>query len=106
MTIFIKKGKQSFFFHHLRLGSDPVKLFPYEMMLEHLHKFGKFGLILATLLVRLFTLNVSLQLDEHIDANDEKRTAEMIKSISQKSRENYMDRMRGIIIDMVELEYI
>lgn len=31
-----------------RLGSDPDKLFSYEMMLEEFRKFGRFGLIIAS----------------------------------------------------------
>lgn len=37
-----------------RLGSDPEKLFPFEMLMEHFRTFGKFGLyIYATLLLLL-----------------------------------------------------
>lgn len=37
------------------MGSDPEKLFPFSMMQEHLKRYGKFGIIMAKLILPMIT---------------------------------------------------
>lgn len=85
------------------MGSDP-KLFPYELMLEHFRKFGKFGLVLSTVLLPMITSEIGSGLD--LDAIDQTGGTDANGFISQRSQIKLMERLRDVIIDMVRLEYI
>lgn len=98
------------FFHYpvVRLGSDPEQLFPFEMMQNHLRQFGRFGMIMATMLLPILTSD-----DGHaVDMDD---MCEKIKNgivvdgsefVSDESRTRLAVRLRDVIIDMVRLDYI
>lgn len=91
-----------------RLGSDPEKLFPYTLMLEHFKKFAKFGLILSTALLPMMTSEDGHGIDIDEIAEDVKNGKEMDTNvfISEKSRNKFNTRMRGVVSDMVKLGYI
>lgn len=101
------KGNCLFF----RLGSDPEKLFPFEMLMEHFHKFGKFGLILAAALLPLITADKGQELNlddmsEQFSSYD--GTSEIPENpfVSNDSKVRFNERMRGVALDMVRLGYI
>lgn len=92
-----------------RLGSDPEKLFPYTLMLDHFRKFAKFGLILSTALLPIITSEDGHGIDidgisECVQNVKENSTADVL--ISEKSRNKYNTRLRGVVSDMVRLGYI
>lgn len=97
-----------------RLGSDPDTLFPFEMLMEHLHKFGKFGLILAAMLLPMITADPSfgVNLDEFADQvsdyKEGKVEMEMKDNpfLSENSKNKLHKRLRGVAIDMVRLGYV
>lgn len=64
-----------------RLGSDPDKLFPFELMLKQFRKIGKFGLIMK-------------MAESEIGTNPNESTKKLNK------------RLKDVVIDMVRLEYI
>lgn len=92
-----------------RLGSDPEKMFPYKLMLEHFSKFARFGLVLANLLLPVVTTESGngANLDEVAEqiANGKPPTTNSLY-ITDKTRNNFEKRLRDVIIDMVRLEYI
>lgn len=100
------KYKNFVSFH--RLGSDPDKLFPYSMMLEHLHELGRFGLIMATVLLPMMTADGGNAIDLDKISDDLKNGAEMDAAvfISNNSKAKLHKRLRDVIVDMVRLEYI
>lgn len=80
-------------------------------MLEHFQKFGRFGLILASITVPLLisdTDNVSSlnwdELSENFMKKQEVPTNMYMHS--DTSIEKYNKRMRDIVIDLIDLEYI
>lgn len=92
----------------VRLGSDPEKIFSYEMMLEHLRKFGKFGLLIATTVLptmcRDSESGVDLdELAEGIENGQEMDTGAMM---TETSKATFLNRIRDVVIDMARLEYI
>lgn len=93
---------------NFRLGSDPDKLFPYSLMLDHLHQFGCFGLIMATVLLPMMTADGSNAIDMDKISDDLKNGGEMDATvfISNKSVTELNKRLRDVIVDMVRLEYI
>lgn len=92
------------------MGSDPEKLFPYEKMLDHLHKFGRFGLVLSTVLLPMITSDIGngVDYDALADAatKGQDTTANSDDFVSDTSHKRLMERLRDVIIDMVRLEYI
>lgn len=102
-------------FFHFSLGSNPEKLFSYELMMEHLRKFGKFGLIMASTL--LPTITTSRESSMNLDgtsSNQNSSSGELSKLpksidhplISDSSLKRFNKRVRDIAVDMVRLEYI
>lgn len=86
-------------------------MFPFEMLLEHLHKFGKFGLILAAALLPLITADKGHGLDlddmaEQFSNYDGSTNLPENPFISNGSQVKFNERMRGVAIDMVHLGYI
>lgn len=78
---------------HVRLGSDPEKLFPYELMLKHFHNFGRLALMLVSIMFPL------------IITEDESGAAVAGQNgIDQSSKVD--NRLKDIIADMVRLGYI
>lgn len=84
-------------------------------MLEHLQKFGKFGLIMATALLPMLTSNgQGLNLDEMSDefnvykdgTTEMPEVEDMPTFITEDSQERFNERMRGVAIDMVRLGYV
>lgn len=90
------------------MGSDPSKLFPWELMLEHFHKFAKFGLVLSIMLLPMITTEQGngVNLDELAEDVEKGKHFEDNVFISEKSRNKFNERMRDVFIDMVRLEYI
>lgn len=95
-------------FYSSRCGSDAEKLFPYATFAEQLKQFGRFGLVMATMVVPLFT---SVQEDlpdldvvcEQIE-RDRGMGNKMFKF--EKTQDMFAVKMRDIIIDMDRLGYI
>lgn len=103
------------FSFHSSLGSNPEELFPYELMEEHLRKFGKFGLIMASTLLPTITADRDRQMNLDEDSSNDKKIdgepperpkLEDHPLISNSSMERLNKRLRDIAIDMVRLEYI
>lgn len=90
------------------MGSDPEKLFPYDLMQEHLRKFARYGLILSTVLLPVITCENDYVPDfESIGENVEKGTLEDPSSIvTENSLKKMNKRFRDIVDDMVRLNYI
>ena len=89
------------------MSSDPEKLFPYTLMMEHFRKFAKFGLVLSTVLLPMITSETGSGLD--LDGMTDNSSGDGTNSdnfISEKSRNKLHKRLRDVIIDMARLEYI
>lgn len=88
------------------MGSDPEKLFPYELMQEHLQKFAKYGIIWASIVLPVLTSDpgVGVDLDELANgfASGEDTYSGMAGTLGRK----FDERMRDVVIDMVRLGYI
>lgn len=93
---------------YFRLGSDPEKLFPYSLMLEHFHKLAHFGLILSTVLLPMMTAESGNAIDLDKICDDLKNGTELDANvfISNKSLTKLNKRLRDVVFDMVRLEYI
>lgn len=97
-----------FFLLTFRLGSDPDKLFPYELMLEHFRKFAKFGLVLANCLLPMITADDrnGINIDELCDEINSGKEVDTKVFISEQSEKKLNKRLRDVVVDMVRLEYI
>lgn len=78
-------------------------------MLEHFRKFGRFALVLSTVLLPMITSEPGhgLDLDRIGDSGAANENGgDSNNFISHGSHMKLMERLRGVIIDMVRLEYI
>lgn len=77
-------------------------------MQEHLCKFGKYGLILAMLLLPVITaerrgdINLDQMSEDSLNGNISDRNT----YVSEKSCPKFNKRLRDVVIDMVRLEYV
>lgn len=89
------------------MGSNPEKIFPHEMMLEHLRKFAKLGIIIASIVL----ISMTSEPDTVISLDDVSGDLERINSdsnpfITDRSVIEFQKRMRDVIADMNRLGYI
>lgn len=91
-----------------RLGSDPEMLFPYITMLEHFRKFGKFGLVLAFILLPILTKDTETQIDLDGLADEITKGKEIDANVfmSDASTKRFNSRLHGVVVDMDRLGYI
>lgn len=90
-----------------RLGSNPEKLFPYKLMLEHFDRFAKFGLILAMMLIPMLTYKgIGVNLDESAENFQKGDQFDENIFITEHSIGEYHKRIHDVVVDMVRLGYI
>ena len=88
-----------------KLGGDAKAQCPFEIMLEQLKIFGKYGLILAICVVPIVCTPKDELFDKgKLDGNAEEIHKEM--QLSEETEINYKTRMNGVISDLIKLEYI
>lgn len=93
-----------------RLGSDPEKLFPRKALDEQLQRFGRFGLLMAVMLLPVMTTKsedvpdleeMAEKLESGADVSDD------VNNFRSESTETiYREKMVGCCQDMVRLGYI
>lgn len=85
-----------------RLGSNPEEIFPYSALEDQLRKFGKYGLVSASILVPLFTSGDGAeQFTENLqNSEDDNDNAAPELPVACKQR------LRDIVADMYNLGYI
>lgn len=91
-----------------RLGSDAANIFQYSELLEQLRKYGKFGLIAASLMLPMLTSEAgnTPDLDELAEEVSSGKDIDTNVFISNRSRNTFMKRLREVVMDMARLEYI
>lgn len=86
-------------------------------MQDHFRKYGKFGMVLSTVLLPMITTEKGNGLDlDELCVNFEKNKENNIKDskeldafnsfISENSRNKFNKRLRDVVIDMVRLGYV
>lgn len=94
------------------MGSNPEKLFSYELMSQHLRKFGKFGLIMASTLLPTITSDFESEMNLDDTSSNETCNNEELPNlinhplVSKSSLIRFNKRVRDVAIDMVRLEYV
>lgn len=77
------------------------------MMQEQLHKFGKFGMFIAALMLQMITKDAGNRRNHDTLAKKSTDTSTFgTPFISDNSRGKFESRLRDVIIDMARLEYI
>lgn len=89
------------------LGSDIKKLYPYDVFMAHIEKYGRYGLYTAVMLLPLLTSDADEipDINEVFNDGDVKKAAEAF-SFKSKNDEEYNTRIRDIIKDMVKRNFI
>lgn len=97
---------QKFFF--FRLGSDPEKLFPFDLMQQHFRKFARYGLLMATGLLPMITADSGnvVNLDNFFEDINNGKEVDSSVFVSDASRKRLNKRLRDVVVDMVRLNYI
>lgn len=84
------------------LGSDADIVFSYDALLDQLKKYGKFGFVMATLLLQMMTSEEPIDIEQLVeDYILDKKTP-----ISEKSHQNFMERIMDVFVDMIQLGYV
>jgi hypothetical protein len=86
----------------IKLGSNPEKLFPFEVLLDHLCKFGKFAAGMSLLDTHVFTYNKEEDIPEYDESNDD-----LIKLRERiDTDELYRTTLRDVFKDLVDRNYL
>ncbi len=93
-----------------KLGSDPEKLFSFNDLQGELKRYGRFGLLLAPILLQIITSNPSdiPDMDEFAEdmANNKKTLDESMAAFANNSSlETYNQRVRDVVKDGILLSY-
>lgn len=90
-----------------KLGSDIDKLFPYDVFMEHMQKFGKYGLAIATMLLHLMTSEVE-EVPDMNEIFEDGNNENIVSAFTYKSKNEqyYQKRIRDVIIHQIEKNYI
>lgn len=77
-------------------------------MMEHFNKLGKFGLVMAAILLPIITADAGngVNLDELATDINSGKEMDANVFISNKSLTKLNKRLRDVVVDMVRLEYI
>jgi len=86
-----------------KLGSDPDKILPFNVLQEHLKKFSVYGLYMAVMLLFIMTSEVEEIPDIHNISDSEDIMSKF--QYDSKNMEKYNERIRGVILDFVRLGY-
>lgn len=86
------------------VGSDPTILYPIDDYQRHLKKFGKYGLLMAPMMLQVITADKSDVND--MDMMAENVTAMKFEGFVKKPGETFNVRMRDVIKDIVALGYL
>lgn len=93
-----------------RLGSDPEKLFPRKALDEQLQTFGRFGLLMAVMLLPVITTKSEDVPDLEEMAEKMESGADVSEEVhnfrSESTEAIYREKMTGCCRDMVRLGYI
>lgn len=91
-----------------RLGLNPEELFPRSVMLKHLKKFGKLGLIVGTMYINDLTAdeNSTSNLDEICEQFLKTKTWNDNDFVSKAVQDVFHQRIRDLVIDLIQLNYI
>lgn len=82
-------------FQCFRLGSDPYKLYPFKIFQMQLQKFGKFGLLNASVVLPIFNKEVDLNGTQNSENENGTQMSDSLKK-----------RLRDIVSDCQRLGYI
>lgn len=90
-----------------RLGSDAEKLFPYSALKSELKRVGKFGLIMAVMLlpVLVTTSENSMDLDAVAEQISNGETIEQ-PELKEDAQVKFNVRMRDVLIDLARFGYL
>lgn len=93
-----------------RLGSDPDQLFPRKALDEQLQRFGRFGLLMAVMLLPVITTKSEDVPDLEVMAEKMESGADLKDEVdnfrSESTEGIYREKMVGCCRDMVRLGYI
>lgn len=85
-----------------RLGSDPAKLFPFDALQDQLRQFGKYGLIMFTLLLPMLTSEVENIPDIETMAESLQHNS---NAVFTPDSTVFKKRLRDVVVDMDRLGY-
>lgn len=89
---------------NFRLGSDPEKVFPYEVLLGQLQKFGKYACVMGTVILKIISADPMQDFDEFVEYVDHSNETE--DRIYEASQNTYKKQLNDLFADAARLGYI
>lgn len=91
-----------------KLGSDPNRLYSFEVFQTQLRKFGETAIIFAPilLLVKIVDVKDIRPIDEYADCVANGEDTDLIKELDNETQSKFGTLLNDIIDDLVELGYI
>ena len=90
-----------------KLGSDPEVLFSWDDFQREMKRVGKFAFLVAPLIiqVRLASSEDVVNLDEMSEDQTGSDDFDLVKGFGDKAQLVYNTTVRGLVSDLIELEY-
>jgi hypothetical protein len=92
-----------------RLGSDGEKLYSYTDFKNQLKKFGRYGLLMAVMLIQLIVADAQdlPDMDQVAKdmANNKVDAFDMANTVNTETEKLYTKRMNGVVRDIIRLGY-
>lgn len=95
----LKEYYQSLSNFLIELGSDPNKLYPYEKFQEHIKIYGKYGFLMALMVLYLMMCD-----SDEIPDYKEMTQEEMTKAVNFESKHEgeFKRRIKGVVLSCAE----
>lgn len=94
--------KFQFFF--VRLGTDPMKLFPYEALLDQCQKFGVYTLFVGIMFWMVIFANPDTVPDSKVSFRDREQGSVFL--VSDTFKKEYNKKVEQLVDDLVKYDYI
>lgn len=93
------------------MGSNPTKLFPRDILDDHMKRYAKFGIVMTILVLPLITskaedtLDMDKMAEQLMGASDNGAVIESTNLAGSEKNIVYNERMRAVFEDMYKFNY-
>lgn len=88
------------------LGGDAEKQFPFEALLDQMKRFGKFGVIMALIMIPILQTSSEDFPDLDNMAEELNTDPDGFSNVFGKENKDYKERMNGVLADAIRYGYL
>lgn len=91
-----------------KLGSDPYKLYTFGTLQAQLKKYGKFGLLVATMIIQGTVAEIKdiNDIDDYSERINRNEDVDLFRPFAGNTHEKFTKLINDLVTDLVNYEYI